>query len=836
MKLIPSLVAVSLVIPALAQAKDEVVTTARRNVERLVDVPVSITAISGDEIEAAQLFDLADVAAMTPGFSFQNYFGQDLSIATIRGVSQVDIFGDPNAPIFVDGVFVPNNSGVNFSFIDVERIEVLRGPQPAYFGYQSFSGAVNFVTAKPPEELEVKAEITVGSDDKQRVSASIGGPLAGDMLSGRVSFLYDDFAGTYDNYALDQDIGGAKYKTATGTLYFSPAETFDMQWNLYYSDDTVDPPAMNQVPANCEPELDDPTDPSSANPDRLLNYCGKLPKVGKNDLATIPYETGQDREIFRTNLNINWDVGFGTLTSLTGYTKTEEDIWASASRGDTGTVFAYQTDVDGFIPGSFVLDTFSAPLLQPSAGESELTDISQELRWSSPQDRRIRGTIGAYYRQTNSDIPILDPASGGLWASTDSIPDDMATFDFGFPGSPVFNEFCPCIPFGPPGSPGVSAGFGGFIFDGWFADMMPGLAYTDEAETQLWATFAAVQFDILDNLTLDLEGRYTDAEEEYQDNDPNIADPNDRVTKYSDDFFNWRVSLQFSPTADSTIYGSLATGSKQGGLENFTVETVLPDPDCPGPDCVDGETFNQEYGQEENLTYELGYKAIFMDGRLSTDVAVYYIDWTDIVLPQVITEIDGKEIVPEGVSSNLGDASIAGIEMSLQTDPWDFLSAGVGLSYNKAEFDNGNVESFMAFPSFAPDGDMSGQTLSRQPELQGNVNATGRWQFGGEWNGYVRGDAMYQSRWYVGLPNQAQVPSHWLVNLRLGVDYSDRYTIEIWSNNLLDNDEVDSAFRDVYLSNALPDGTNNFDTLFPWRMTVSQTQRRTYGITLRARF
>jgi iron complex outermembrane receptor protein len=830
---------------------DELVTTARRTEENVLEVPLAITTFSADALEEAQITDLTDVAGMTPGFSFQNYFGQDLSVPTIRGVSQINIFGDPNAPVFIDGIYVSSNTGINFSFLDVQRIEVLRGPQPAYFGYQSFSGAVNFVSARPADELQANVELTVGSDDKARTAVSLSGPLVSDWLSGRASLLYDDFGGTYrDASGSDQDIGGYQYNTFAGALYFTPGDTFSAQWNLYLSNDQIDPPALGSIPANCEPELDDPNDPSSANPDRLLNYCGKIPSVEQNSLALIPGETGQEREVWRTNLILDWDVGFGTFSSLTGYSETRSEIVTSAARGDTGTVFAYQTNVPGFIPGSFVLDTFSAPLLQPTAGKGKLTDFSQEIRYTSPQENRARFTVGAYYRQTQSDIPNLPNSSGGLWAPTSSLPDDLGE-DVIFPGFSI-PAFCPCAPFGPPGSPGVSAGFGGFIFQDWFADEIPGFAYESTAEDELWAAFGSVAFDLTDQWTVYAEARYTDFEEKFNSRNPD-DDPADWKTEFTDDFFNWRTSLEYHPNELSTVYVSAATGSKQGGLESYTLEVADPDcldpndPNYKGPACesLNNSTINTEYQQEEITTYELGYKAAYNEGRTIIETSIYYSDWQDLVLPQVFERVDENGLPttdPDGIgvettsfSSNIGDASITGFEFALNQEITDWLNGGFGVSWNKADFDNGNVGSFVAFPSFAPDGDMSGQTLLRQPERQVNANLTIRQPLAGDWDWYSRADVMYQSEWYVGLPNQATIPSRTRVNLRIGTN-TDNYTIEVWANNLFDDDTVDSAFRDVYLSNALPDGTNNFSTLFPFRLTVTHPERRTVGVTLRGKF
>jgi iron complex outermembrane receptor protein len=163
------------------------------------------------------------------------------------------------------------------------------------------------------------------------------------------------------------------------------------------------------------------------------------------------------------------------------------------------------------------------------------------------------------------------------------------------------------------------------------------------------------------------------------------------------------------------------------------------------------------------------------------------------------------------------------------------VNGGLGLSYNRARFNHGRVESFTNFPSFAPFGSMAGQTMSRQPEFQANANATFRTQFRGDWDIYTRGDVNYQSRWYVGLPNQGRMPGRFRANARVGLE-SDKYTIELWVNNMFDDDTVESAFRDVYLSNAIPGGASNFDTLFPWRLTASHPTLRTMGLTLRGRF
>ncbi len=129
-----------------APALQEIVVTARKSTEKLLTVPVAITAFTAKDIEAAGIRDLRDVAALTPGLVFDTLIGEYLAIPTIRGLTQNDLFGDVNnVEIFLDGINVSGRSGLNFNLLDVERIEVVKGPQSALYGRNSFAGAINFV-------------------------------------------------------------------------------------------------------------------------------------------------------------------------------------------------------------------------------------------------------------------------------------------------------------------------------------------------------------------------------------------------------------------------------------------------------------------------------------------------------------------------------------------------------------------------------------------------------------------------------------------------------------------------------------------------------------------
>ncbi|MEE4185033.1 MAG: TonB-dependent receptor plug domain-containing protein [Gammaproteobacteria bacterium] len=815
---------------------ERLITTARRSEENLLEVPIAISTLTQEDIEKGGIRGIADVAAFTPGLSFANFFGEALPKPVIRGVAPVSIFGEDNTAVFIDGVFVSSTTGINLSFIDFERIEVLKGPQGAYFGNNSFAGAINYVTRKPSDELAINTEITAGTYDTLRAAASIEGPLVGDVLSGRVSFLYDDFGGTYNNQAdIDQDIGGRKYKTVAGSLFYTPVDSFSAQWNLYYSDDEIDPPAQSTVPAGCQGQRSTSA-PFTVNQNRKQNFCGEVPRAGQDDLFTIPGEIGQLREVFRTTLNMNWSTDIGTFSSLTGFSETTDVSFDNGNPGAPNTIYSYLTQPPQFGPPFGSVQLFDAGgLLFQNAGESDNKDFSQELRFTSPVDRSVRYTLGAYYFKQDFNSP--QP-----WASVRAENPKPADFA----------AFCPlCITIFPgaaisPFSAGDSA------FGPWFSQLPNRNAGYVAGSTRDVAVFGSIEVDFTSRLTGYADIRYTDRSVVGESftrqfdydiatdtiNEANTIESFER-TKNDTDYITWRASLSYAATENSTVYGSVATGEKGGGVDSFTI-TGSGDP------LLDNTIRQVTFDPESNITYELGYKSALNEGRTVLDASVYYIDWSDIVIPVINDTIPDPNnpgqtlpVLAYTISQNAGDASIKGGEFSVRSSLSDYVDVGFGASYNRAKLDRGNVESFARFPAFSIEGDMSGQTLPRQPELQLNANVTFRDQLTGDWDWFVRGDAFYQSRWYVGLPNQAQIPSRIISNLRLGIE-SEQFSVEFWARNLFDNDAPTAAFRDPYFSNALQQNggssTGGFDNFFPWRLSIANAERRVIGMTVRARF
>ena len=806
--LLAAFVLASSVFPGTANAQEgavaleEIVVTARRVEERLQDVPLAITAFSAGEIQAAGIENLNDVADLTPGMTFSNLIGEFLPVPVIRSIAPTAVQDrENNAAIFVDGVYVSGRQGLNFSQLDLERIEVVKGPQAAMYGRNSFSGAVNFVTARPTDEFQGKAELTLGDRGRIVASGAISGPLVEEKLRARVAIIMNQWDGSYENQVPDgPDIGGFDYQTLQGSLYWTPTERFEAGLSYYTSKDQIDVSAQTSLTATCENV--------AARGQRLANFCGELPGVGKNDLYVLAGANGEERDVDHAYLTLKLDSELGEFTALSGYSKVEQTFLYDGSRGNPSTTFAYQSSISPF-RGAFVLGSFEAQLLQLGAPDST-EEFSQEIRFTSPDDRPLRYSVGAYYYTVDTE----DSNSGV--AARSPLPF-------------IFANLCPCIEFfpgvgfAPQVFPGTSVG--DLVFRSWFTNPSGDTTGLVEQvlETDAWSVFGSVDANFSDRLKGRVELRWTDEEKHSQD----FESGSDLMNSW--DFISWRATLDYKPSENTMYYASIAGAAKSGAFD-FDTEENINGVNVSLVSLIE---------PEENTSYELGFKGTYLGGRMSTDIAVFFIDWTEIVIPQYYS------VGPDGVpltsvlalDTNAGDASVLGLEASFGMALTDNLTGNLGFSVTDPEFDDARISSFAEFPSYAPDGDVSGNELLRQSSVQGNLTLNYRRAIRADMDWYLRTDVLYTGKQWVGAANQAEVPAHTYVNLRIGID-AERYTVELWSDNLLDDDKPVAAFRDVWFANALPGGgaEGGFNAFFPWRLTVSHPRRRQVGATLRVRF
>ncbi len=845
-----------LIVPytVVAQTIEEIVVTTRKKEENLQDVPVAITAFSSKVIEEARIENLDDVAGLTPGLNFFNPFGQTLPVPVIRGIAPTDIFGEPNAAVFVDGVYAAGREGLNFALLDVERIEVNKGPQSALYGRNAFSGAINYVTRRPTEEFSSSVEATAGNDGRYTGRGLVSGPLIENVLGASLGYGYDTFDGSYDNPLGNDDVGGFEYNTITSSIEWTPTENFSALIHGYYSDDEIDDAPLTGQLANCEN-----VGPDDGLNERLANLCGEVwdndqarsfinegiqgnPNVpqelqfntGNEEIAVIPGSTGEKRKVTRVSMNLDWDFDFGLISALSGYSYVTQKGVSDGTHGyGFAFPFVYCENVVGYLepPDNTVpLCTDAATPTRFTTGELVISpkdttkEFSQELKFMSSQDKAIRYSVGAYYFHFE-----LDDEGATALGQAPNLPAGL--------GDPTG-----------PGTQPPGAAFGPFVdntflsigdaaFRPWFTETSTlGMEQLSTSETDSYSGFGTLDWDWTDQLTADFQLRYTHEEKSVDVFSPTLGISQKNDENYN--FFTGKAGLRFNVSDDWMVYASASRGQKPGGFDVDTVDIL-----DLGGGASEERIVIVAFDEEKLWSYEVGAKGTSSDGRFRYDLAVYRMNWDDIVIPQLFQNDPntGDPLEqPEGFNFNAGDATVWGWEMQGDMAFTDSWFGGVGISYTDASMDNGKLESFADFPSFGPDGDISGNKVLRQPDWQANANVRYYRPLTSSWDFDARADIIYQDSYFGGLDNQWTIPSHTYVNLRLAVE-SERWSISLWGKNLFNDDSPIAAFRDVYFGNTddptqQEPASSTPENFFPWRITTTQPQLRTYGLTAKVKF
>ena len=246
---------------AAARVLEEVMVTARRQSESLQDVPIAVTALSAADLTQIGAADLGDIQNLVPNLTLHEGDASN-AVVYLRGVGQIDslAFADPGVGIYLDDVYLGRAQGAFLDIYDLERIEVLRGPQGTLYGRNTIGGAIKYVSRQPGEEFHGELAVTAGDYDRRDISAMIEGALVDDRLFAKASIARLQRDGYADNTATGEDDGDKDTLAGRVNLLWRASNALDVKLSL---DSTRGDPNTSRTPARATPVFGVPasTDP-----------------------------------------------------------------------------------------------------------------------------------------------------------------------------------------------------------------------------------------------------------------------------------------------------------------------------------------------------------------------------------------------------------------------------------------------------------------------------------------------------------------------------------------------------------------------------------------------
>ncbi len=778
--------------PSAAQAQgaasgaptlDEVVVTARKKSETLIDVPVSVAVITGRDIELKGIQNLQDVARFTPGLFYFDAIQNQLGTPVIRGLTQLNRGApDRNVAVFYGGVYLANQNASTLELLDVERIEVVKGPQSALYGRNAFNGAINYVPASPTAQPFAKVAATVGSDSRYEGRLVASGPLS-DTLRGRIALSHNTFDGTWENQAEPSGgLGGYKTKNLSGVLEWTPTDAFSSRLVGYRTEDTRDSAPAFIIPANnCGP---------TGRP--VTAYCGAIPAA--NTLAANPDSLAFQRDTSLGSLELSYDFGPVTFKSQSSVSKVDTDNFSDNSLGvNNGQGYVFEI-VNNAAP-TVVLRTQNLPVFVGS-GQGGTRTVSHELRLEGDIGARVSWTLGSFLYKNE-----LVSKSRLIYDGTRLAVGERPRADSIF-----------FIAAGPTTRVAYSDPRNNMVTLSRF-----------EGEDKQRAFLGSIEFKPAEGWTVGGELR-TDKEDRNRVN--TVAGPS-TAQAAEFEYTTWRAFGSFAPSESQRFYASAAKGVISGYF-NGIIDTAA------GNLTVPKEL--QSYKPAENITYELGWKGTWLDRRLSTEFAVFFIDYTGIQIPAT-----PPAPLVTNLTQNVGDATSKGLELSVNFAVTERFTVGGTYSYTPTEFATGTVDGGMlrycggtgtsipaAAIGFCPSSvfrgqvlpNVSGNPLPLSPERLASLYGAYEMPLSADWNVYARADASYAASTNTQTIRLSWIPSYTLVNARLGVRRG-ALDIALWGRNI-----ADKKFAAVSIFQ--PPLTPGAPAFIP---NVTMGERASYGLT-----
>jgi iron complex outermembrane recepter protein len=729
--------------PAPAQAADpapatlgEIIVTAQKRSERLQEVPLAVSVLNGNALAATGKPGIESAANLVPSLNFQKS-GTTLNQSIfLRGVGTAtfSIAGEPSVSTIVDGV-VYSRAGEAFGdLIDIDRMEVLRGPQGTLFGKNASAGVINIVTTQPTREFGGYAEGSFYTKSEVRVRGAVNLPVSDTLLT-RFTGFYGHYDGNIYNQAVGHRVNGYKHFGGRFQATWEPSDKTKLAFIADYHKNNDD----------CCAEVIGTTAINAAGQSVANPAFAVLPTPNGDKSRTINQNTITRtlEKAYGFSLQGDFELGTQTVTTITAY----RDYKNTEIRdGD-------------FLPQAYV----GFPQLADDGPQIGHT-FSQEIRLTSPVKQFLSYVLGAYYSRSYSErvFTRADIACNAATTPTTLIPCGSA-------GAPVTT-----LPYG-------TSDFG---------SIFKNLSLFGQGTANISSRFRAIggvrytadQLNVFHSRTTTLAGAGISPSFDagvYNNGAVNpvtgafIAGPSNGVpfrAKTTNSNWSGKAALQYDLTRNVTGYVSYTRGYKGPAYNIFFNLTTL------GTNVIAPETSN---------SYEIGLKNTLFGGKLVLNIDAFYAKYHNF-------QANNPDFVAGVLTTrftNAGTVSTRGAEADLVWRPVRDLSLTGGLAYTDAHVDQFNVAPGAAATSIIP----SGTPLQFAPKWKGSLSADYRWRTGGTFDFFFGAQGNYQSAQLAQFSPDpivrqfATIKGYGLVNLSAGIgDAADKYRLTFQVRNLLD--------------------------------------------------
>ncbi|MCE4552879.1 TonB-dependent receptor [Roseateles cellulosilyticus] len=750
---------------AATNALPTVTVTARKRSEKMLEVPMSIQSFSEKDLRASGSTDIKDLTTQA-GFNFSSAQGSGaqgraFGVTTFRGLQgELNFPWENSGGVFIDGIFI--SGGVSsIGMTDVARVEVLKGPQNAFFGRSTFGGAVNFITKQPAGQLRGTINASLNQRGSNDVDVTIEGPLIPDLLNGRISFGSRNKTALY--HATDGgNLGAENTKFVAGTLHFSPTDDLWVRLRGHYQKDEDSTPATAFVPAAGNTSCTGATYTGIGRDGKSVQYtpgtayfCGTIPSfkdvgagvidantaipagayaafvnnsLGDPFLAKTPRldHAGMAREIKRASVQAGYSLPLGMEAAFNlGYNQANSASIFDLDRTKTQAFYALQTNVTH--------------------------DLTADARLSTNPKAALRGVVGVSYFKSTYQLSQLNlnSALGATAAVRDS---------------------------------------GNYL----------------NLDSAVPAAYGSVEYDVTQQITASFETR--------RQHDKIEATTYGGAV-YSNAVDNWlpRMTLRFKPTADLSFYVNAARG-----VQPLTVNTGYVNASAAGQAYMRGlyPDLGNFTPQPKLKSLEFGAKQRVNDW-LQYSAAVYDQKWQNRLTSSAVfnpTTCGTTTGTPECPFTATGagvtfsnDATIRGLELQVDAQLASNWSASAYVDIKHATWDKYNSAAQSAYGSnraLALTGTavaFDGNALGRVPKVTVSANTTYRFGLSDGWSSFLRGDLTYVGKQWETDFNFAQSKAYSRLDARWGFEKGNT-SLELFVRNLTNDRGWVSVGRTADLS------------------------------------